>query len=357
MKKVLGLIIVAALILVVPVVGFAHTAADPYEKPLIAGGGNVNSAIRVGDVRVWNDEDYLYVKYVITNADWCITDTHLAVAPTLDGIPQTKKGNPIPGQFDYSSAHECLSEYTYQIDLTWNPDTKLRIATHAVVQTITGYSFDIFGFEAGLSGTVTMSVQYPYEGGPAYFPATTISGDPITGAYYGWCVDTDHVISQNINYTANVYSSYETLPAGLVEFPQNLDLVNWIINQGYVGQPSACDGNYTYGDVQRAIWELIDDTPATSGLGSWDQCRVDEIRAAAQTNGEGYIPACRDNIAVLLAPVDGSQVIIAQVILAELNLGCVPIYSSETAWGGTCDFPGKNWATFLKYTVQGHVPQ
>ena len=38
----------------------------------------------------------------------------------------------------------------------------------------------------------------------------------------GWCVDTDLTINQNTNYTANVYSSYEDFPDGLVDRAENL---------------------------------------------------------------------------------------------------------------------------------------
>jgi hypothetical protein len=134
-------------------------------------------------------------------------------------------------------------------------------------------------------------------------------------------------------YTANIYSSYEELPISLIEFPENLDLVNWILNQGFVGQPSLCDGIYTYGDVQRAIWVLVEDNPSASGLDSWSQCRVDEILAAAYANGEGFEPGCGDIIGVILAPVGGEQVIIVEVVI---ECGC------ETAWGDGEDFPGKN---------------
>ena len=32
-------------------------------------------------------------------------ETHLAVATTLTGIPQTKTGSPIPGKFDVKDSH------------------------------------------------------------------------------------------------------------------------------------------------------------------------------------------------------------------------------------------------------------
>jgi hypothetical protein len=126
-----------------------------------------------------------------------------------------------------------------------------------------------------------------------------------------------------------------------------------------VGQPSTCGGIYTYGDVQRAIWELIDDVPATGGLGPWSQCRVDKILAAAEANGEGFMPGCDDLIAILLAPTDGCQslqVVITQVTLISVGAPCIPIYQDETAWGDGFDFPGKNWAMHFTYEVQEECP-
>lgn len=208
------------------------------------------------------------------------------------------------------------------------------IATCGYSVTPTG---DLVDFANALPATVTMKVDYSEAGDPAYFEVVTITGNgALNGTYEGWCVDTDKTINQNTNYTANVFSSYEALPAGLVEFPQNFDLVNWIINQDFVYQPSKdllppdsgnngygeSLGNYTYGDVQRAIWELIEDTPSTAGLNSWSQNRVNEIKAMAAQH-EGFTPTCGDFVAVVLQPVGGQQPItIAQVTFASLGIPC-----------------------------------
>lgn len=363
MKKRFNLLLVLACVLALVSTAFTHTEADPLVVDLIAGGGNEKSAMQVGYVKVWNDEDFLYVQYEVTDPDWCLTETHLHIDVGLDLIPQ-KNGNPIPGKFYFKDEHDCTTSYMLTIPITWNTLRPLYIAAHAVVQSFVGYEDpNLDNFALALPAQVTMSVQYPYSGGPSYFPQTTVTGDPLTGTYEGWCVDTDHVIYQNINYTANVYSSYETLPEGLIEYPENLDLVNWIINQGYVGMPSpGCDGNYTYGDIQRAIWVLLEDDPSTSGLGAWSQCRVDEILANAYANGEGFSPGCDDYVAVILQPFDGQQVpqvqqviTIAQVTFASVGVPCDPIFQYETAWGDGLDFPGKNWATYLIYTLQPGV--
>ena len=173
----------------------------------------------------------------------------------------------------------------------------------------------------------------------------TVSGDgALNGTYSGWCADIDHTIAENTNYTANVFSSYETLPAGLIENANNLDLVNWIINQDFVGTPAGGTlGNYTYGDVQRAIWEFIEDNPAatTNGLGLWDQQRVNQIKAAASANGEGFTPTCGDFVAVILQPVDSSQLItIAQVTFASLGIDCANSNVATAVLNGV-EFPAE----------------
>jgi hypothetical protein len=51
----------------------------------------------------------------------------------MEDIPQAKKGNPIPGHFEHSDPHGCVTEYTYQIPL-YGLCGALHIATHAVVE-------------------------------------------------------------------------------------------------------------------------------------------------------------------------------------------------------------------------------
>jgi hypothetical protein len=132
MKKTLCIVFVMSFVLL-PLIVSAHTADDPYWTDLIAGGGGKGSgAMDAGDVLIWNNADNLYVKYVV-DAPWCITETHLQVTTSFNGIPQTK-GNPVPGHFDYSGMHECVPEVVYTIPLDdWTLGTELVIAAHAVV--------------------------------------------------------------------------------------------------------------------------------------------------------------------------------------------------------------------------------
>ena len=64
-----------------------------------------------------------------------MTETHLHIANgSVVDIPQTKKGNPRPGQFDYSEEYEpCVNVYTYVIPLE-GLSGEVYIAAHAAVQ-------------------------------------------------------------------------------------------------------------------------------------------------------------------------------------------------------------------------------
>src|SRR5262249_27428396 len=87
-----------------------------------------------GIVTVVNDNANLYVEYT-TYSPWLITEAHVAVADSLAGIPQTKKGNPIPGRFPYSATfNPGVGDFTFTIPLgSFLPGTDLFIAPHAVV--------------------------------------------------------------------------------------------------------------------------------------------------------------------------------------------------------------------------------
>ena len=140
-----------------------------------------------------------------------------------------------------------------------------------------------------------------------------------------------------------------------MEHPENFDLVNWILNQGYIGATSPGGyGVYTYGDVQRAIWALLDDQNSTSGLGSWNAQRVTEILNAAYASGEGLTPGCNDKVAIIFDPRTSGgtqqQVIIGQTIIASLGIACTQ--RNETAWGTGLPFSEASWAQYFNYDVE-----
>lgn len=72
--------------------------------------------------------------------DFVFTETHLAVAKSLAGIPQTKKGNPKIGKFPYSSDYKPpVNTASYTVnpkDLGYKIGDTLYISAHAVVRAV-----------------------------------------------------------------------------------------------------------------------------------------------------------------------------------------------------------------------------
>jgi hypothetical protein len=135
--------------------------------------------IDVGTVTVWNDESALYVNFK-TSGDWVLIRTDLAVATTLDSIPQFEDGCPAPFFFPYQMYHDSLTEFTYAISLNgWDVGTELYISTHSFVYS-DGYLLEAWGYGIGFPGC-----DHP----GAYFihtiqPCDTLPPPPDTGCTF-----------------------------------------------------------------------------------------------------------------------------------------------------------------------------
>lgn len=136
MKKRIYLSIICILMVVcIGNFAFALSNNGPFITDLIAG-----QQYDIGQVIVWNDSDFLYVKYEIDIAWVGLLETHLHVAVDLEDIPQ-QNGNPIPGSFEYQTVHTRLEqEYTYEVPMKpeWVNGTELFIAAHASVESQCG---------------------------------------------------------------------------------------------------------------------------------------------------------------------------------------------------------------------------
>ena len=323
-------------------------ADDPYTTDLIAA-----QHYDAGNITIWNDADTIFVK-IETDDGWEMRNTHVHVADSLSGFPKNGK-NPPPGQFDYQESHDPpVSEYTYELENDWDSGDDVLITVHADVCKIID---ELHYVEEQLPDQVTVLATHSYPiFDQGYFKIEISNGDNLNGNYDGWCIDTDHNIHEE-QYLANVYSSYETIdpPLEFLEYPENLDLVNYILNQQYIGKPSGCDGVYTFGDVQIAIWTLVDDNVPLwpISLGPYEQCRIDEILADANANGEGYEPGCNDILAIILEPTEIVG-IIGQIAIIEVPIPCYED-ECETAWIDGLDFPGNNWAMYVEYTLSGNI--
>lgn len=327
---------------------------EVYETDLISGKHFV-----VGKVKVESGPDYLDISYMIEEDAWWLSEVHLAVESTYDALPQNKPGNPMIGLFPYKAKFDpVVKSHTFRVPASL--EGTYFIAAHAVVLSKSKWVPIIEEFNSLLPETATLTVQYPTDGSPSYFTSIVTDGGILDGTYEGWCIDTENAIYQNTTYTVKLYSSLDTdfESLNLVDFPENMPYVNYILNQNYVGQQAGTLETITYGDVQRAIWELVDENPSTSGLGFWSQDRVDWIKAEAFANGQVFVPDCGNVVAVVLVPIglDGTplnvQITIAQITIINFPVECGPPTSfdmDESAWANGLPFKGKNWAMYFNY--------
>ena len=332
---------------------------------LIADGGTYYDdtgmwGVDVGEVQVWNDGENLHVTYVIDAqldpdnvVPTLIYQTHLEVALSEAVIPQTNNGNPKIGLFTYNDEHDPgVQFYEYVIPLgDWMPGDVLFIAAHAIVKELGG----VEGLVT-LPDTVSLRVVYPGTdyGDPTYFDAFITNGGDLDGTYDSWCVDIGHYITPGATYNnVKVCSSYEDIPDyATIDKPENLDLVNYIINKYAAGDISSIWGAYTMCDIQRAIWTLIDNH--ITGCGEYDQNRVNEIVDDAVYYGEDFVPGCGEKVVVVLVepPALPAVQVTIQVITIGVEVPCEDL--SETAWGFGATFTDSTWAMYFNCTVHNN---
>jgi len=322
--------------------GLLYTADVEYEVPeekcadLMAG-----QHINVGTVCVMNDGDSLYVEYQTTGG-WEMTETHLHVAETsyveieeewdTSGIPQ-KKGNPPPGQFDYSDPHGPVTDYTYTIDLgDWEPCTDLVIAAHAVVQKVTVitaspyYASSVVSFNQGLTkggGAVRWQRSTPEQG--LAFETGENEFNFFSLGFGGWIiVEFDCPIrngeGDDVQIIEDTWGAYPLETADV-----------------YASQ----DGN---------SWQLLgeaDNTTRYLGIHTISQFDLGDLPWAKYIK---IVDTADPNDFAGRPDADGFD-LNAVVSLQD----CIEI-EEETAWGycepNGGEFPGKNWATYFTYHVQ-----
>ena len=288
---------------------------------LVAGGGNPKSAMDVGNVDVWNDGDYLYVQYV-TSGGWCLTETHLHVATSMEAIPQ-RNGNPVPGQFDYKAEHDCITQYPYTIPLNWDPCTNVYIAAHAVVQKVITeapyYASTVVDSEQGKTkggGDVRWQRSDPEQG--LAFESEQDEFNFFSLGFGGWIVVQFDCPIRNgdgddVQIIEDTWGTGYPLETANVSASQ--DGTNWTL----LGE---ADNTNQDGIHTTSEFDL--------GALSWAKY----IKVVDTTDPALHNSSAADGL-------DVNAIVSLQDCIQE-----------ETAWGDGLDFPGKNWATYFMYHVQ-----
>jgi hypothetical protein len=365
MKKIVSILIATLLVMALvvpaaisaPVTVFADVTPPAWatEINLIA-----DQNINVGTVYVWNDTINLYVKYETTD-EWVMTETHLAVAATLDGIPQTlpnKKGlgggNPIPGQFAYSTDHNpAVQTYTYTIPLTSLGGTSLYIAAHAKVQlpqvlsaliTASIASGDSSGgvlldnvlhiSEDPITPEFPVGYPGPYVGVPSPAVPTWIhsSWPTITGAQW---ISSAYLVEDPDNNSWRLFTRNFAIPSNALNITGSLMMMTAdnaeevYLNSTFVGSDGEVYGPF----IDNQEWNTIESFSGLNLLPGTNILKV-MVRNYAWSGGVYANPTG------LIYKMDYKY----QIVERELQ--------TETAWGTGTPFSGKNWATYFTYTVQ-----
>lgn len=147
----------------------------------------------------------------------------------------------------------------------------------------------------------------------------TLSGIPAgydvtNGIYNGWCVEVTKNMTLYVNHKVLLYSTYDPdLP-----FPSsNWDLVNYVINN-YV------QSNDHRQSVQEVIWFFINEDPLPL-----NDSYAMSLYNDALDNGEGFIPAFGEKIAILANVDSGGKDIQRTILEATLR---EPVQLGDLVW-------------------------
>ncbi len=338
LKRILAVLLPVMMILFAfPVIASAGT---PDSIPLIAGQNT-----QIGNVSITNDGDLVSVTYNITESDWFLTETHTYIGTTAPA-------KNAPGKFPYSSTGLHDSNYTETATIT---GSSFYIAAHAVVTNendIVGCKWPTWSEVSSkfpVSGKFTISY-----GTESKFAIDVFDDSFLNGLHKAWCIDMDHGILVGPNvYLADFYSSYGSFPTKLItqpnaniDYPENLDLLNWVINH---------DDSYglNLDQIQMVIWHLIDANPERAMTTAELVLYNDAINF-----GEGFVPdfANGDVFGVLVDTtiLSNEELYVGQTLLLEQDVDCTPTYNHETAWGIADNAlqwsKSKSWGSYFLYT-------
>jgi hypothetical protein len=326
----------------------------------------------VGDVYVWNDATNLYVEIDLTGS-YCMTESHVAVASNLAGIPQVN-GNPPPGQFPYGDDYSpCATTDTFTIPLAGLGSSPV-IAVHAKVSSqdtlslvsdtstmVTSFNgvaegpnpavaaFEPVGYpDCGqyVQSPVTGSVWDTQTGGSA----SNDAGGPFAGATWIWR-------SANPAFPdVGEYATFERTfnvpgtPTGgsiliTADNGYQVSLNGTLLGSAQITAPPF-PADLSEAGVNTTNWQSPETwvLPLQGGINTLSIVAANEAAYPdfpnIQTTGVG-------GVAGGVCPNPGGL-----IFKAEASY----LAGSDSGWAGTAPltqpFPGKNWATYFTFDLQ-----
>ena len=350
------------------VFGIGVTSAQADILILYAG-----QTIPVGNVEVTDDGTTMTVEYTITGAEWCITQTHLAIETSLALIPQTKKNNPIVGKFEFNDSHDCVSEVTYMKGIT--AATDYVVAAHAVVFNVTtgGTLTIVSDTNTSVTEVNGVPVAVQQSAVEAYEPVTysTCSGytlvdtanDAVWDATIGansatftaagadWIWNTpnpEHPRDGDVVTFQETFSCNSASGGSILITADNAYLVELngtAIGSAQIGPNFPSD--LKEADVNGQGWQSVE-THALIGFVNGDNTLTIVAANEFMDVGDAGDPFPGTGVGGT-SEGDGQCRNPGALIFKATVEGCLPDH--HTAWGNGTNFDGRQWGTFIEYTT------
>jgi hypothetical protein len=241
--------------------------------------------IDVGWVKTRWESDHVRIDYH-TEDGWRLREVHFGWYDP-DNLP----AHPAPGSMPYSFEDLDTDHFNFNIpkeNFCDDEDCACVFAAHAVVyrdECLKSAAKTIY--DDGHTWSDHVRVKVHRQGRSSYFNVWLDGDKPLKGdTFNGWCLDSRKPIERGKWYDdAEVYYDWEDLE-GIVDYPENLPLIEWIAAHNYVGREIRCGTIIQRQHVQNAIWHLAHGR----GIGCIAGAIVDEARQAMLT--KNYIRRC-----------------------------------------------------------------
>ena len=305
----------------------------------------------VGDVIVTNTIGSVCVKLVLNQetiaAHYLMTEVHIAIGDVLKDIPQSR-GNPVPGKFPIN-LKLIPGQSEYSVCIPFSTDDPIFIAAHAVV------------------ARPELSHAAPF-----CEVSSTTSTDLVNGgdAVVAWGNPNpwDVQMEENLNlgdpdwlWDAQYVTSTVADIGGMVDFVHHFNIPGLPLS-AYL--KIAADNAFAYHfNAGAEVYEnLAPDWRTQAALLNfdWPSVVIDPSPTGwSQVYGYDVLPSIVKGANTLYVtginadwtttnPMVNPAAVIYQLCGTYKDID--EVADSETAWGGTTDFPGKNWANHIEYT-------
>jgi len=354
--------------------------------PLVSG---QDYAHPIGAVTITYSGGTLTLSYNLNNPDCKLTEIHVDLAkvqqiygPThLDGLHVNSSGNPVIGNFDFSQENPDGFALPYSVQFT---AAQLQAALGGTAQGTILVGAHGIACCPGDGGTGTpiycpdlsQYVQFSTEGAHynpyVFYPVKVYdaNGNYLT-EFPAWCVDHIRSFERNVLYNARFISTAcNPLPSDIgciIDLPQNLDLLNYLLNNFDPGNTYPGIGSVTTDVYQAVIWLITDGTYDVNTNFHPDTLVVSALYNYVASQGEGYIPQCGDKMAIIVVDANWDYCNNPswegfQPLIIWKTVECVPEMDCETCWaipllnGAPNEaqsnlYPGHVWFRYFGYTI------